>query len=346
MNHRRVSIQDYIINEPHLAPTMGRNLALLLDHIIVACRKIAEQLDRAGLEEMLGETGDVNVQEENVKKLDAYSNQVLADALRASRVVCTLVSEEMKDPLHLDQSCPHAQFVVCFDPLDGSSNINTHGTVGTIFSIRTKSGIGPEHAAKDLLEKGDKQFAAGYVLYGPSSFLGFTCGYGLHGFTLDRAIGEFVMTHDGICVPAGGRTYSVNEGNTHFWRPETRRFVEILKEPDPKTGQTRSLRYVGTMVADLHRTLLEGGVFLYPGDDISVSRPREWIKKLYPEGKLRLLYEAAPFALMVEQAGGLATTGRERILDIRPTSCHQRVPLIIGSREEVLLANQVYSGGL
>jgi fructose-1,6-bisphosphatase I len=338
---KKTSIEEYILNEPRLSPTMARNLAPLLEHICLACRKIEGALNQPGLEGMLGETGEVNVQEESVKKLDALGNTVFVDALRASRVVCTLVSEEMKEPLHLDQACPHAHFIVCFDPVDGSSNIDINGTVGSIFSIRCKTGMGPEHVAKDALAKGEKQFAAGYVMYGPSTVLGFTCRYGFYCFTLDRSTGKFLMTHDNIRIPPHGKTYSVNEGNSHFWHAQTRRFVEFLRKPDSHTGECRSLRYVGSMVADLHRTLLEGGVFLYPGDDEKANLPGKG-KKLYPTGKLRLLYEAAPFALMVEQAGGAATTGTERILDILPTSYHQRVPLLIGSAEDVALGERFH----
>lgn len=341
MSGKKTSINEYLINEPHLAPTMGRNLATLLDRICQACRKIDLALGRAALEGMLGETGDMNVQGESVKKLDAWGNAVFVEALRDSRVVCALVSEEIKDPLHFDPLCPHANFIVCFDPIDGSSNIDVNGAVGTIFSIRCKTGVGPEHVARDALAKGQKQFAAGYVMYGPSTVLGFTCGYGFHCFTLDRASEQFLMTHEDLRIPERGRTYSVNEGNSHFWHAQTQRFVEFLRQPDTETGECRSLRYVGSMVADLHRTLLEGGIFLYPADDQNSDLPCKG-KKLYPTGKLRLLYEAAPFALIVEQAGGAASTGSERILEVQPTSYHQRVPLMIGSAEDVALGEGFY----
>ena len=339
MSAKKTSINEYVINEPHLAPTMGRNLATLLDRICQACRKIDLVLGRAALDGMLGETGDVNVQGESVKKLDALGNEVFVEALRDSRVVCTLVSEEIKEPLHFDSSCPHANFIVCFDPVDGSSNLDVNGVLGTIFSIRSKTGTGPEHVAKDALAKGQKQFAAGYVMYGPSTVLGFTCGYGVYCFTLDRASGQFLMTHENVRIPGRGKTYSVNEGNSHFWHAQTRRFVEFLRTPDAETGACRSLRYVGSMVADLHRTLLEGGIFLYPADDENSDIPCK-AKKLYPTGKLRLLYEAAPFALIVEQGGGAASTGKERILEVEPASYHQRVPLMIGSAEDVALGEK------
>ncbi|MFQ5521824.1 MAG: class 1 fructose-1,6-bisphosphatase, partial [Candidatus Methylomirabilia bacterium] len=248
-------------------------------------------------------------------------------------LVSTVVSEEMDEPLYLEKAGERAKYVVCIDPVDGSSNIDSNGIVGTIFSIRPRKGRGPDQVAADVLQPGTAQVAAGYVMYGPTTMFVYTARDGLRAFTLDPTLGEFLLSHENIRMPAKGKTYSVNEGHFHRWHPYTRRLVEYLRTIDKPTGRPYSLRYAGSMVADLHRTLLEGGIFLYPAD---VDDPKK------PTGKLRLLYEAAPAALVVDQAGGRASTGTEQILEIQPTSPHQRVPLIIGSPEDVALAEEFY----
>lgn len=311
------------------------DLAPLLDQIAVVGKLIARELSRAGLIGQLGLTGDVNVQGEEVKKLDVWANDVMVRALEASGVVCTLVSEEIDAPLHLAERCPDGKYVVCFDPVDGSSNLDVNGIVGTIFSIRRRRGRGPDHHAADALQPGSAQVAAGYVMYGPSTLFVYTAGRGVHAFTLETTVGEFVRSLHHIQTPSHGHIYSVNEAHAPEWPPGIARYLEHLKARDPASGRPYTGRYVGSMVADVHRTLLEGGIFLYPEEVGADGRA---------SGKLRLQYEAAPMAFLIEQAGGKASTGRERIQDIHPASAHQRVPLLIGSRDDVTMAEEFVAG--
>ncbi|MEE9198013.1 MAG: class 1 fructose-bisphosphatase [bacterium] len=333
MKMKMQALPRYMLQAQRAYPEARGDFTALLTQISLASKAIARELGRAALAGTLGTTGEVNVQGEVVKKLDVLANEIMVDALEESGLVCTMVSEEMDEPLHLGKACERAKYVVCFDPVDGSSNIDVNGVVGTIFSIRRRKGQGPDHVTADVLQRGTEQVAAGYVMYAPATLFVYTARDGLHAFTLDPTLGEFLLSHEDIRIPARGKTYSVNEGNFHRWHPYTRRLVEYLRTVDKATGRPYSLRYAGSMVADLHRTLLEGGLFLYPAD---VDDPKR------PTGKLRLLYEAAPAALVVEQAGGRASTGTEQILDIQPTSPHQRVPLIIGSPEDVALHEKFY----
>ncbi|HEV8672728.1 MAG TPA: class 1 fructose-bisphosphatase [Methylomirabilota bacterium] len=304
---------------------LTEELAALLAELALAGKIIAREVGRAALTGRLGETGEINVQGERVKELDRWANAAMVDVLRHSGLVCTMVSEELEKPLHLPEACAASRYLVCFDPVDGSSNTDINGIVGTIFGIRpVRAGGGPASHAADALGPGTTQVAAGYIMYGPATVLVYTAGRGVHGLTLDTMTGEFVLTHPDLHMPARGKTYSVNEGNSHRWGPAPREFIASLA--DERDGaRAYSLRYVGSLVADFHRTLLEGGVYLYPAE---VSGARAG-------GKLRLLYEAAPLGLVAEQAGGRASTGTERILEIVATDYHQRVPLVIGSAEEV-----------
>jgi fructose-1,6-bisphosphatase I len=303
-------------------------LGAVLAQIALAGRTIARELSRAALVGQLGTTGDVNVQGETVKKLDVWANNVMVRALDASGVVCTMISEEMPNPLHLDERCARARYVVCFDPVDGSSNLDVNGIVGTIFGIRRRTS-GAHHVAADAMRAGTAQVAAGYVMYGPSTVMVLTTGDGVHGFTLDPSDGRFVLSHEAVRMPARGHIYSINDANMAKWERGVREFIAHLRDGTPDRPFTA--RYVGSLVADFHRTLLDGGIFLYPAGPQS-------------QGKLRLQYEAAPMALIAEQAGGSATTGRERILDIVPSTYHQRVPLVIGSAADVALAEEFIAG--
>jgi len=309
---------------PHAA-----GVAALVGAVASAGTRIADALARAALDGRTGGAGIVNVQGEAVKKLDVWANDAMRDALAATGAACLLVSEEMEAPLELDGA---GGYVVCFDPVDGSSNLDINGVVGTIFSIRARSGGGPR---RDAVLAGTAQVAAGYVMYGPATQLVLTAGAGVHVFTLDRARGAFVLTQPGVRIPARGRTYSINEGNTAHWGPEVARFVRHLKESDVASGRPYTARYAGSLVADFHRMLLEGGVFLYPADAAGQGK--------LTSGKLRLQYEAAPIALVAEAAGGRASTGTRRILEIEPASPHARVPLIVGSPEDVALAEDFYA---
>lgn len=335
MSTKGLTLPRHILQGQRVHPEARGEFTALLTRISLACKVIAREIGQAALTGTLGATGTVNVQGEQVKKLDVLTNEIMVDALEETGLVCILVSEEMDEPLHLGKACERAKYVVCFDPLDGSSNIDINGVVGTIFSIRRRTGHGPGHVTADVLQRGTEQVAAGYVMYGPSTVFVYAAGEGVHGFTLDPTSGEFLLSHANIRVPPRGNTYSVNEGHFQRWHPHTRRLVEYLRTVDKGTGRPYSLRYVGSLVADLHRTLLEGGIYLYPAD---ADNPKQ------PAGKLRLLYEAAPLGLVTEQAGGRASTGTERILDVMPQSPHHRVPLIIGSPEDVALAEDFHQG--
>jgi fructose-1,6-bisphosphatase I len=312
-------------------PRLTEELAALLVEIGLAGKIIAREVAGAALTGRLGYTGETNVQGEEVKQLDRWANEAMVDVLARSGLVCTMVSEEMEKPLHLDEACAASRYLVCFDPVDGSSNTDINGIVGTIFGIRpSRGGGGPGHTG-DALGPGTAQVAAGYVMYGPATVLVYTAGHGVHGLTLDTMTGEYVLTHPDLRIPPRGKTYSVNEGNWHRWGTAPRDYITSLSSVTDG-ARPYSLRYVGSLVADFHRTLLEGGIYLYPAE-VGGTRAT---------GKLRLLYEAAPLALVAEQAGGRASTGTERILEVVAGDYHQRVPLLIGSPEEVARAESFH----
>jgi len=332
MKDRGITLKRYIMMQRQAHSSMER-LSALLSHVGLAAKMIAREAAAASLDNILGKTGQVNVQGEEVKKLDQFANDAFIQAFEYSGLVCTLVSEEMEKPLHLPENCREGSYVLMIDPVDGSSNIDVDGGIGSIFSFYRRAEDNRQHDTNEaLLRKGSEQIAAGYVLYGPSTMLVYTDGQGVHGFTLHPGIGEFYLSHENMKIPEKGRIYSVNEGNYNRWQPMMQQFVDYLREEDPQTGRPYSARYVGSLVADFHRTILQGGIYLYPGN----------IDK--PEGKLRLLYEASPLAFVVEQAGGRASTGTQRILDIQPEKIHQRVPLLIGSRQDVMLAEEFVQG--
>jgi fructose-1,6-bisphosphatase I len=323
--------------EAHLDDGRGpdaADLAAVVRAVAAAGVTIAEELARAALVGQLGTTGDTNVQGEQVKKLDVWANDVVVAALDATGRACTLVSEEMEEIRHIPDRCAASRLVVCFDPVDGSSNLDVNGIVGTIFSVLRRRAAGTDHPRADVLQPGTAQAAAGYIMYGPSTLLVMTTGDGVHGFTLDRARRTYVRTHTNLRIPARGRLYSINDGNFARWPAGIRRFVEHVREVDVSTGRPYTARYAGSLVTDVHRTLLEGGIYLYPEDAAGTGKQST--------GKLRLLYECSPMSMIIEQAGGAASTGRARILDLVPTSPHQRVPLLIGSREDVRLADEFY----
>ena len=296
----------------------------LFQQIELAAKLITSRVRRAGLADILGLTGETNVQGEMVAKLDDFANDTLVRSVEGGGYVCVMGSEEMDEVLPVPDRFPKGKYVLLFDPLDGSGNIDVNASIGTIFSIfqRKSKGTGPGTIV-DCLQPGRSLVAAGYVIYGSSTMFVYSTGKGVFGFTYDPTVGEFFLSHDHIRIPERGNTYSINEGNYHRWSPGVRGWIDWLKTPDPETRRPYSLRYTGAMVADLHRTILRGGIFAYPGD----------IKK--PGGKLRLLYEAAPFAFLVEAAGGVASSGEQLIREIVPTELHQRTPLFIGSTKDV-----------
>lgn len=304
----------------------------LLNDVGLVGKRIAHDLRRAGLLNILGTSGRTNVQGETVKKLDEIANDTFLDVFEHNRHVCALASEEMETPVYFQHKRPEARYLLLVDPLDGSSNTDCNMPLGAIFSVLTFSRPDGRPGDGDWLKRGVEQVAAGYLLYGSSTVLVYTAGQGAHGFTLDPGIGEYVLSHDNIRMPVQGTVYAANEGNYHKWPAGTKQYFDDLKTKDKATGRPYSARYSGCLVADVHRLLLGGGIYLYPAE----------IDK--PEGKLRLLYEANPLAFVVEQAGGKASTGTSRILEVEPKTLHQRIPLIIGSRRDVETAEEFIQG--
>jgi fructose-1,6-bisphosphatase I len=323
---RLITAEQYILEEQRrYYPQASGEFSWLLSGILLATKFIASQVRRAGLVDVIGAAGQTNVQGEAVQKLDLVANQALLHCVSSRGNVAVMASEENEDPVVVHEDRRDGKYVVVFDPLDGSSNFDVNFSIGTIFSVlhREPDPGGARDPMPDVLQPGSRQLAAGYVVYGPSTMLVFTTGRGVHGFTLDPAIGAYILSHERILMPEQGSLYSVNEANADSFPQGYRTFLSQLRSG--KAGRPYSSRYVGSLVADFHRTLLKGGVFLYPPT------------RSYPDGKLRLLYEANPIALLAEQAGGRATNGRTPILQVTPTSLHQRTPLLVGSPAEMEL---------
>jgi len=305
----------------------------LLNQIAVAGKIISAEVNMAGLADILGVAGRTNVQGEEVMKLDVFADNTLIEILRRSGHVCIMASEEIDDPIDVPEPHYPGKYAIAFDPLDGSSNIDVNVSIGTIFSIhRRRDPHGTPGKIEDLLRPGGELAAAGYIIYGSSTMLVYTTGHGVHGFTLDPSVGEFLLSHEDIRIPATCGTYSTNEGNSTKWTPATQRYVEHVKSPGSDALRGMKSRYIGSLVADFHRNLMKGGVFLYPADAST------------GEGKLRLLYEAAPLAFVAKNAGGYASTGYQDILAIQPEGLHQRVPLIIGNRDAVEMYERSVAG--
>lgn len=326
MTGQLVTLEQFLIEEQRCLLATG-DFTALMTAIAVAAKVITREVRRAGLTNVLGATDSSNSHGEQQQKLDVLANELLCKLLTNSTQLCTLTSEELPGILPMPEANSEGKYTLAFDPLDGSSNIDYNVSIGTIFSIHrrvTHTGPGTE---ADLLQRGSRQVAAGYVVYGSSTIFVYSSGEGVHGFTLDPTIGEFILSHPNIRTPSRAKTYSINEGNRGRWTAGTRAYIDYVRSAE-RPGGPCSSRYVGSLVADFHRNLLSGGVFLYPGDT------------RHPNGKLRLLYEAAPLAFIAENAGGRASTGYQRILDIEPTDLHQRVPLIIGCAEDVKDAEQ------
>jgi fructose-1,6-bisphosphatase I len=310
----------------------GPSVSTLLGCLGRVAAAIAQELSHAALRGRLGYAGGTNVTGDQVRKLDVWGHETMLGALRATGACASLISEESPAPIEIADGDAHA-LIVCADPVDGSSNLDVNGAVGTIFSLRPSKGRAP--AGPAALGPGTDQLAAGYVMYGPGTSFVYSVGQGVHGFVLDPDTQEFLLTHPRIEIPKRGKTYGINEGNIHTWHPGQRAFVEYLKTPERARGRPYSLRYSGSMVADVHRTLLNGGVFMYPAD---------WTDPQEPRSKLRLLYEVAPIGFVIEQAGGRASTGLQRVLDVIATEYHQRTAVILGSPEDVSLAEEFYRG--
>ncbi|MBI5648578.1 MAG: class 1 fructose-bisphosphatase [Ignavibacteriae bacterium] len=327
------TLESYIAKEQSLHPQSRGVFSNLLRRIGLASKVIVSKAQRAGLMGVLGAHGSVNVQGEQQQKLDVIANEVLKDTFRWMDSVSGMASEEEDDVMHLPPRPHHeSRYIVMFDPLDGSSNIDANVSVGTIFSIHRRMSIDGEPMLEDYLQPGHSQVAAGYIIYGPSTMFVYTTGHGVHGFTLDQVIGEYVLSHEDIRIPDVCKCFSANDSNYHNWDEPTKKFADHVRYSREGRYAKTTSRYIGSMVADLHRNLLYGGIFMYPAD--ADTR----------KGKLRLLYEAAPMAMIYEQAGGAATTGEKRILQIEPEELHQRVPLIIGNTTEVELYEKMLRG--
>ena len=326
MTARIITIEHHILEQQRLFPEATGEFTNLLYDIALAAKIISREVSKAGLVEILGLTGEENVQGEQVMKLDVFANETFIHMNNHAGRLCAMASEENPDIIPIPEGYPTGKYVLVFDPLDGSANIDMNVSIGTIFSVHRKVSAGQRGALKDFLQPGYKQAAAGYIIYGSSTMMVYTSGQGVHGFTLDPSVGEFLLSHPNIQIPPRGKYYSTNEGNYHYWSEGVRRYVDYLKASDEATGRPYSARYIGTLVADFHRNLLAGGIFMYPADTKDPQRLH---------GKLRLLYEAAPLAFIVEQAGGRASDGMQDIMRIQPESLHQRVSLFIGSREDV-----------
>lgn len=317
------TLDRFLLERQREFPEAKGEFTQLFQQLALAGKIIASRVNQAGLAGLLGHTGKVNVQGETVQKLDEFANDTLIRAIEGGGQVCVMASEENEDPIPIPTRYPKGKYVLMFDPLDGSTNIDVNISIGTIFSVHRRQSEAGEPGLADCLQPGRTQLASGYIIYGSSCMFVFTTGRGVHGFTLDPTVGEFFLSHPDIKLPERGKIYSINEGNESQWADDVRAWVDWLKTPDKANGHPYSARYIGTLVADFHRTLLKGGIFAYPAD------------KKNANGKLRLLYEAAPVALLAAQAGGLASTGKQPVLDVVPTQLHQRVPLYVGSKLDV-----------
>jgi fructose-1,6-bisphosphatase I len=325
VHNKVITIERHIIEQQERSHGATGDFSALLRDLTLAFKIINREVGQAGLVDALGATGNVNVQGEIVQKLDEFADTVIYRAMDHGGHLCAMASEENDDILPIPEPYKCGKYVLLFDPLDGSSNIDVNVSIGTIFSILRR--VTPDEQSgslPDFLQPGYKQIAAGYTIYGPSTMFVYTAGLGVYGFTYDPSVGEFLLSHDDIRIPQHGKIYSVNEGNYHKWSPQMQRYIDWAKKDIPEEDKKAySMRYIGSMVADVHRTLLYGGVFLYPADVKS------------HKGKLRLLYEANPMSFVVEQAGGKASNGRGRILEVEPEQLHQRTPLIVGSPQNV-----------
>ena len=319
-----LTISRFLVEQERKMPKATGVFTGLLNDIALAAKIISREVNHAGLAEMLGDTGEENSHGERVQKLDIFADDVMRQVLHHTGLITCMASEEKEFFWPVPDSFPSGEYVVIYDPLDGSSNIDVNVSIGTIFSIHSKISSSERGELSDCLQAGKHQVAAGYVLYGSSTMFVYTTGRGVHGFTLDPSLGEFVLSHESMCFPdPPRRVYSINEAHYNSWKTGQQLLIDHLKD-----GGGFSSRYIGSLVADFHRTLLQGGIFMYPSG------------KGAPEGKLRLLYECSPIAMLAKQAGGRASTGARDVLEVIPDSLHQRVPLYVGNSELVDLAEE------
>ena len=322
-NH--VTLTQFIIEQQRELPGVSGAFTSLLNDVVTACKKISHLVNRGNLVGVLGSADSENVQGEVQKKLDIITNDIMVEALNWTGHLAGMASEEIDGIISIPAQSPKGKYLALFDPLDGSSNIDVNLAVGTIFSI-LRCREGEEPALEDFLRKGSEQVCAGFVLYGPSTMMVLTTGQGVNGFTLDQDIGEFILTHPAMTIPNDTKEFAINMSNQRFWEPPVQRYIEeCLQGTEGIRQKDFNMRWIASMVAEVYRILTRGGVFMYPYDLRDPTRA----------GKLRIMYEANPMAFIIEQAGGACSTGRERILDIKPKGLHQRVPVILGSKNEV-----------
>lgn len=322
-----VNLSHYLVNKQRANPRITHELRLLIENIATACKAIGVAIGKGAIAGVLGQAGTDNVQGEAQKKLDVLSNDILIRSKRANGTLAAMASEEMDEIYHIPPEYPRGDYLLLFDPLDGSSNIDVNVSVGTIFSVlHRQSGPGRSPTVEEFLQPGTEQLVAGYAIYGPATLLVLTMGEGVDCFTLDRELGEFVLTEEGMRVPEETKEFAINMSNQRFWEAPVQRYVEelLMGSAGPREKDF-NMRWVASMVAEVHRIMTRGGVFLYPRDTREPRKP----------GRLRLMYEAAPMALLVEQAGGRSSNGTTDLLNLVPDTLHQRVPVIMGSREEV-----------
>ncbi len=323
------TLGQFIIERQADFPFAKGELSRLLRDIGIAAKIVNREVNKAGLVDILGDQGTVNVQGEHQKKLDVFANEQFISALSCGGETCAIASEENETLVHIDSAVSkNAKYVVCMDPLDGSSNIDVNVAIGTIFSIYRRTSFSGPAEERDYLQKGTEQIAAGYVIYGSSTMLVYTTGKGVNGFTLDPSIGEFCLSHPDMMCPKSGTIYSINEGNYVHFPDGVKQYIKYCQMEDKHTHRPYTSRYIGSLVADFHRNLLKGGIFIYPSTLKS------------PKGKLRLLYEGNPIAFIIEEAGGRASSGFKRILDLQPKSLHERTPLFVGSTDMVKQAEE------
>ena len=330
------TIIQFIIEEQRRFVSATGDFTSLLNDIFTACKAISNSVNKGALVGVLGSAGSENVQGETQKKLDIVSNDIMIKANEWGGHLAGMASEEMEEIYPIPKQYPRGKYLLIFDPLDGSSNIDVNISVGTIFSImRCPEGV-TNPTEKDFLQPGTKQVCAGYALYGPSTMVVMSTGQGVNGFTLDQNVGEFILTHPNMKIPEGTREFAINSSNSRFWEKPVKRYIdECLAGEDGPRKENFNMRWVASMVAEVHRILTRGGIFMYPKDTKDPNK----------EGRLRLMYEANPMSFLVEQAGGASSTGRQRILDIQPQGLHQRVPVILGSKREVERVASYHSAG-
>lgn len=329
------TIAQFLADEQRKNNTNNPDLLALMGQVVTACKVISNAVNKGALVGVMGSLESENIQGETQKKLDVITNEIFMQTTERGGQLAGMASEEMDDVYDIPAQYPHGKYLLVFDPLDGSSNVDVNISVGTIFSVLRYEGSAANPVAADFLQPGTKQVAAGYALYGSSTMLVITTGHGVNGFTLDSDIGEFVLTHPNMMIPVDTKEFAINASNQRFWEAPVQRYVsECVAGKTGPRGRDFNMRWVASMVAEVHRIIIRGGIFMYPKDTKDPAKA----------GKLRLMYEANPMSFIVEQAGGLSSTGRQRILDVQPEGLHQRVPVILGSKNEVEVVLSYHAG--